>query len=288
MSTLMKIVPVFLFLLACHMALAEDIDITQEELVPSPPCTIELPEGADRDAFIVQTWPDGIVPYEFTTNVSALNRQRTRDAMQEIMDVCQVRFILRTSEPDYLVIQSSTGNSATLGWQGGPQNVRINSWPLRFVIVHELMHALGANHEHQRPDRDEYIVINWENIRPGWVSQFEIRPLAVPEGPYDFLSVMHYGQFTAAAGDLPTITVLPPNVRLQDRIGQRFMLSEGDALGLQARYGAPIAADLSNDGRVNDVDLSILIAAWGGSEVDFDDDGVCGPHDLAILLAAWQ
>ncbi len=29
------------------------------------------------------------------------------------------------------------------------------------------MHLLGVGHEHQRPDRDQYVGINWENIKSG-------------------------------------------------------------------------------------------------------------------------
>lgn len=264
-------------------------DNPPEETEPIPPCVVEFPEGAERDAFIVQTWPDGIVPYEFNENVNNLNRQRTRAAMQEIMDVCRVRFVPRTNQPDYLVIRDSTGNSAALGWQGGPQSVRVTSWQYRFIIVHELMHALGDNHEHQRPDRDEYIIINEENVEPGRLHNFELRPLAAPTiWYYDFDSVMHYGLWAFSANGKPTITIRPEHDNFPGIVGQITHLSEGDILGLQARYGEPLAADLSLDGRVNDVDLSILIAAWGESGVDLDDDGVCGPFDLAMLLAEWD
>ena len=34
---------------------------------------------------------------------------------------------------------------------------------------HTLFHVLGRHHEHQRPDRDQYITVHWNNIKRGTV-----------------------------------------------------------------------------------------------------------------------
>jgi len=260
----------------------------EEAALEIPPCTVDWPEGESRDAFILQTWPDGVVPYDFDAEVSELNRGRARAAMDEIMEHSGVRFVERTSQPDYVRFRNGSGNSSSLGRRGGRQFLTMSSWHVRFIIVHELMHALGDNHEHQRPDRDDYVVINFENIEEGRAGNFSLRPLAAPEGPYDFESVMHYSRFGFSSNGLETISLRPEYVSFTSLVGQRAYLSDGDILGLRARYGTPLRSDFSLDGRVDEVDLAILLAAWGTDAIDLDGDGVCGQRDLAYLLAEWQ
>ena len=64
------------------------------------------------------------------------------------------------------------------------------------TIMHELGHVLGFWHEHNRPDRDKYVTIIKENIRPG--ANFDFKTASpyqvIYSKEYDYGSIMHYGE----------------------------------------------------------------------------------------------
>ena len=48
------------------------------------------------------------------------------------------------------------------------QVIQINPEHIGPKISHHIMfHVLGRYHEHQRPDRDQYIKVEWNNILKG-------------------------------------------------------------------------------------------------------------------------
>ena len=62
--------------------------------------------------------------------------------------------------------------------------------------MHEIGHALGIYHEHQRPDRDDFVTVMWENIPED--DQFNFEKQTTPHvtqngNPYAYNSIMHYG-----------------------------------------------------------------------------------------------
>ena len=110
--------------------------------------------------------------------------------------------------------------------------------------MHELGHVLGMHHAHNRPDRDDYIEVNADNISPEAMPQFAIRRAGYPLDafPYDFDSIMHYGAYAFSDDGEPSITIDPawrarmaeadPNecgdTRYPCVIGQKNHLSEVD------------------------------------------------------------
>ena len=199
-----------------------------------------------------QYWPAGVVPYQFAPNVSPNNQALARSAMQEWEKVANVYFVERNQEEDFLYIQShSRINSSNIGNIGGKQTVNINHWE-KFTIVHELGHVLGLVHEQTRADRDNYITVNRANVDPDLTDQEfednfgkELAQYTDVYGPYDFDSVMHYGQCagsicadcSADPVNCRTITVKSPwDVKWQDAIGQSDHLSNLDALTMSFLY----------------------------------------------------
>ena len=75
------------------------------------------------------------------------------------------------------------------------------------IVAHELIHALGFWHEQSRPDRDNFIRINFQNIRSDQVYNFDKKTTNIDTLglPYDLLSIMHYEWNAFSMNGKPTI-----------------------------------------------------------------------------------
>jgi hypothetical protein len=184
-------------------------------------------------------WPNGVVPYTFASNVTTSQRTQWLDACNEIAKFAGVSFKTRGSESDYIHVNSHpSANNSHVGRQGGMQTINIFSWDHKYIICHEIIHALGVWHEHQRSDRDSFVTINWGNIESGKESNFEIRS-GTSLTPYDFLSVMHYRRNAFSRNGNDTITPKPGHEAAAADMGQSSYLSVRDRQGLATMYGGP-------------------------------------------------
>ncbi|MFI4898550.1 MAG: M12 family metallopeptidase [Phycisphaerales bacterium JB059] len=223
------------------------------------------------------------------------------------MSVQQPWIRIQQSTDECVPYQTLTGNFADgvgMPESGGARMIVMEDWSVS-VMVHELMHALGFFHEHQRADRDTYVTVYEEHIAPNALDQFTIAgadPLN-QFGDYDFESIMHYGRFAFSFNTEVVIDVNPPYENLGPEPGYEFTIgnfarpSVTDRLALQHLYGPSLlfpedpclAADLDDNLQVNITDLLIFIAAWSSGDpvADWNTDGVVNDQDLLAYLMSF-
>ena len=106
-------------------------------------------------------------------------------------------------------------------------------------IVHELGHAIGLFHEHQRHDRDQYIDVFYNNIREDSKDQFDPMPESAYRLPknrlYDYDSVMHYGSH-AFSKDASIETMRTKSGRFLLEVFEKYGLSQNDISAINQFY----------------------------------------------------
>ena len=204
---------------------------------------VPQPKSAFYNGFI--PWTSGNVYYAFDASVVATNQKVFLDCAAEWATFANLHFFLRTTQANYILVTNNPslgGGLSAVGMSGGAQLLQIGpgSWD-HSVVCHELGHALGLCHEHQRSDRDSFVTINTNNIISGHLADFVLLTATQNKGAYDFLSVMHYRR-NAFSVDVNsnTIQTLPAYNQYLNVMGQQFdpVLSTNDRAGMISIYGA--------------------------------------------------
>lgn len=169
------------------------------------------------------TWPDGRIPiYYYHPGISAEEFQTITAGIMfwDFITGGRVKFIPKDhpadeKEPDIVTIISVNemiAYTSTYGYRKG-QSKWIMICKSKFnmkVFLHESMHIIGFTDEHTRPDRDENVIVKWDNISKystGIVSllafsKVDPNTYDYSQWAYDRKSLMHYGRNNDGGPDL--------------------------------------------------------------------------------------
>ena len=184
-------------------------------------------------------WPNGIIPYDISKLTKPQQALALR-AMQRWRDTgASILFIPRTTEVEYVNFTGNTNagnNTSHVGFVKGERaDINITAFWWRqseWMPAHELGHVLGFFHEHQRWDRDQFITVHYDSIKPGrapdydWIARTN---WLVSSLPYDYHSIMHYricwasqceNECTDGVGSSPCAVIQPVDKKYDGVIGQ--------------------------------------------------------------------
>nr|XP_020469379.1 low choriolytic enzyme-like [Monopterus albus] len=206
---------------------------------------IAIKSWADRNADPCTTsgclwgkWSDGkvYIPYYIASHFSSREQAIITRGLESFSSVSCIRFRpYQNGDRDWLSIESRNGCYSYVGRLGGGQTVSLSHQGCLYhsTVQHELLHALGFNHEQTRSDRDNHIQVYWENIMDGMDYNFYKIDTLNQGTPYDYNSVMQYEKYAFSKNNLPTMMPIPnSNVSF----GQATQMSKNDIDRLNRLY----------------------------------------------------
>lgn len=191
-------------------------------------------------------WPYGIVYYSFNSNVGA-DTSYVIQVMNSISSATSIVFVPKgDSNNNYIEFRKSSSTDSEVGMQSGGQVINFSSSSIYDrPLNHEILHALGFFHEHSRADRDDYVTINWSNIKPGKIYNFlKYTSILTPGngvdfGNFDYDSIMIYPSTTDNTDFAYDISEPIMTKKNGGSISYNTTLSSGDIAAISSIYGPP-------------------------------------------------
>ncbi|AZQ64011.1 hypothetical protein EI427_17795 [Flammeovirga pectinis] len=182
-------------------------------------------------------WPEGIVYYNFN-NCSVSHKENIRHALNILMAATTIKFVEEVemvSGPliTFNFIENGDCNSH-LGMHPVHQNINLTIGCFgEDKVLHEVFHALGVHHEHNRKDRDNYIEMFWDNIKTDYFFAFtkQNEMVAPAYGSYDYKSIMHYNSLAFTKSGNPVFKKLNGEL-----IATNTQLTKSDINGVNYLY----------------------------------------------------
>ncbi len=136
-------------------------------------------------------WTNGVMPVAFE-GYGPEDQERFFEACREWETRANVRCVRRSNERQYLNFRNVSPCNTEVGMGDGVRTMNMGGCMLRGQLVHEIGHAFGLLHEHQRSDRDRYIAVNYDRVVSEYRFAYEVISSSNNVTSYDFMSIMHY------------------------------------------------------------------------------------------------
>ncbi|CAB1432695.1 unnamed protein product [Pleuronectes platessa] len=193
------------------------------------PCTARgclWPKSSDGNVY---------VPYRISGQYSRRERDTIIDGLRSFAQSTCIRFTPLQRQRDFVDIKSLSGCYSYVGRRGNAQTVSLSrrGCVFRSVIQHELLHAMGFNHEQTRSDRDDHVRIQLQNVIRGMEHNFRKIQTRNLGTPYDYNSIMHYTRYAFSRNREPTIVPIPDS---NVAIGRASQMSPTDIIRVNSLY----------------------------------------------------
>lgn len=243
---------------------AEDITLSKEQFNLLKVNSNKMISTSERALIInslVKRWTNATVYYNLTG--LGPDTASTFRAMEYISRVSPVRFVMRSTQSNYINFMKSTGNNSAVGMIGGAQTLNLYNYNTPGIIIHEIFHALGVMHEQCRTDQENHVIIHRENLNDNVEYNFnKVSASSYTDfGTFNYESIMMYEPYAFSINGQPTITKLDgslyqtsypsANMSPVDIAGINQLYSGFNYVGLAANTNYEISTALDNSKLLN-------------------------------------